>query len=142
MLSGIPAGASSAALPMRVLIMEDDDSIRRMVTVLLEARGFQVIATSNGQDALDRAAVQAPDICVLDLAVPGTYDGYEVIQRLRSAPLTARTPIIVLSARDEEASRTRVREAGADSFLAKPFSPGALLREIETVRQRSSKRPP
>ena len=122
--------------------MEDDDSIRRMVTVLLEARGFQVVATSNGLEAIERAGVLTPDLCVLDLAVPGAYDGSEVIQRLRATPNTARTPIIVLSARDEEASRTRVREAGAESFLAKPFSPGALLREIESVRQRSSKRPP
>jgi DNA-binding response OmpR family regulator len=122
---------------MLVLILEDDDSIRRMVTVLLEARGFQVQAASNGKDALDWSQVRPPDIAVLDLAMPGIYDGFEVIRRMRTSPLTAKVPIIVLSARDDEASRTRTRDAGADSFLAKPFSPGALLREIERVKRTS-----
>ncbi len=119
---------------MLILILEDDDSIRRMVTVLLEARGFSVLAASNGKDALDWAQVRPPDVAVLDLAMPGLYDGFEVIRRLRASPGTARTPLIVLSARDDEGSRSRARGAGADSFLAKPFSPGALLREIERFR--------
>jgi DNA-binding response OmpR family regulator len=125
---------------MLILILEDDDSIRRMVTVLLEARGFSVLAASNGKDALDWAQVRPPDVAVLDLAMPGIYDGFEVIRRMRGSPATARTPIIVLSARDDEASRTRAKDGGADSFLAKPFSPGALLREIERFRP-ASRRP-
>jgi len=119
---------------MLILILEDDDSIRRMVTVLLEARGFSVHAASNGKDALDWAMVRPPDLAVLDLAMPGLYDGFEVIRRLRTSPNTSHTPLIVLSARDDETSRTRARDAGADSFLPKPFSPGALLREIERFR--------
>ena len=119
---------------MLILLLEDDDSIRRMVTVLLEARGFSVQAASNGKDALDWAMVRPPDVAVLDLAMPGIYDGFEVIRRLRASDGTSRVPLIVLSARDDEASRTRARDAGADSFLPKPFSPGALLREIERFR--------
>jgi DNA-binding response OmpR family regulator len=122
---------------MLILILEDDDAIRRMVTVLLEARGFTVLAASNGKDALDWAQVRPPDIAVLDLAMPGLYDGFEVIRRLRASPLTVKTPLIVLSARDDEGSRARAKDVGADSFLAKPFSPGALLREIERFRPQS-----
>ena len=67
-------------------------------------------------------------------------DGFEVIRRLRISTSTARVPLIVLSARDDETSRSRAMTAGADSFLAKPFSPGALLREIERFRP-GSRRP-
>ncbi len=121
---------------MQVLVLEDDDSIRRMVTVLLEARGFEVVATASGKEAIDRAQMRVPDIAVCDLAVPGAFDGFEVIRRLRAMPQTASIPIIVLSARDDDESRRRAAEAGCDAFLAKPFSPSALLQELDAVRSR------
>jgi DNA-binding response OmpR family regulator len=132
-------GAGMQVLPvtgMQVLVLEDDDSIRRMVTVLLEARGFMVAATASGKDAVERAQVRTPDLAVCDLAVPGLWDGFEVIRRLRAGPTTSKVPIIVLSARDDDESRRRAAEAGCDAFLAKPFSPSALLQELDAVRLR------
>lgn len=120
---------------MHILVCEDQDSIRRMIEALIRARGYRVTAVASGAKAIDVAATDAPDVVLLDLMLPGEYDGFEVCRRMREDPATRRVPVIIISAMDDEASRDRASRAGATAFYAKPFSPTALLKEIE--RQQS-----
>ena len=118
---------------MRILVVEDQDSIRRMIEALVQARGYKVTAASSGVKALDMASVDPPDLVLLDLMMPGQFDGFEVCRRLRSEPTTHGIPIIVITAMDDESARRRATEAGANAFYTKPFSPIALLKEFERL---------
>lgn len=118
---------------MRILVVEDQDSIRRMIEALVQARGYKVTAASSGVKALDVALTEPPDLVLLDLMMPGQFDGFEVCRRLRAEPSTRSIPIIVITAMDDDAARTRATEAGANAFYTKPFSPIALLKEIERL---------
>jgi DNA-binding response OmpR family regulator len=125
--------------PLRILVLEDEDSIRRMISALVQARGFEVVAVGTGAKAIDEAAQLFPDVAILDLMVPGAYDGFEVIQRLRSMETTrAKIPVIVISALDDAKSRERATAAGATMYFVKPFSAIALLKELEAVKARSA----
>jgi DNA-binding response OmpR family regulator len=125
---------------MRILIIEDSDSIRRMIEALVSARGYEVDAVANGAKGLELAFEKAPDVILLDLNLVGPYDGFEVCRRVRANPLTRSTPVIVISALTDEESKKRATDAGCTAYYTKPFSPIALLKEIESlrVRQRSS----
>jgi two-component system cell cycle response regulator len=118
---------------MRILVVEDQDSIRRMIEALVQARGYKVTAASSGVKALDMASVEPPDLVLLDLMMPGQFDGFEVCRRLRAEAATRSIPIIVITAMDDDAARRRATEAGANAFYTKPFSPIALLKEIERL---------
>lgn len=118
---------------MRILVVEDQDSIRRMIEALVQARGYKVTAASSGAKAIDLAIVEPPDLVLLDLMMPGQYDGFEVCRRLRAETATQNIPIIVITAMDDDGARARATEAGANAFYTKPFSPIALLKEIERL---------
>lgn len=119
---------------MRILVCEDQDSIRRMIEALVQARGYQVTAVASGTKAIDVASQEPPDLVLLDLMLPGQYDGFEVCRRLRADPATRHVPVLVISALDDPASRERAAEAGATAYYTKPFSPIALLKEIERLK--------
>jgi CheY-like chemotaxis protein len=119
---------------MRILVVEDQDSIRRMIEALVQARGYQVTAVSSGAKAIDVAMTDAPDIVLLDLNLPGQYDGFDVCQRLRSDPGTRTVPVVIISAMDDDESRARATAAGATAYYTKPFSPIALLKEIDRLK--------
>ncbi len=119
---------------MRILVLEDEDSIRRMISALVQGRGFEVIACSTGVKAVDEALKDPPDVAILDLMVPGAFDGFEVCRRLRTNGPTSQTPIIIISALDDPESRRKATEAGATKFFAKPFSAIGLLKELEAVK--------
>ena len=94
---------------MRILIIEDSDTIRRMLEALLSARDDEVVAVGSAVEGLDNAYRFVPDVVVLDLNLPGAYDGFEVCARLRADPATRETPIVVVSSRADEESRRRER---------------------------------
>ena len=118
---------------MRILVVEDQDSIRSMISTLMRARGHEVVAVHNGSMALQHIAQFPPDAVLLDLMMPGPFGGIEVCKRVRSNPETARLPIVVVSAAAEDASRQEARAAGATAYHTKPFSPKALLQEIDQL---------
>jgi CheY-like chemotaxis protein len=118
---------------MRILVVEDQDSIRRMIEALIGARGYQVTAASTGTKAIDIALADPPDMVLLDLMLPG-HDGFEVCRRLRSDPGTRDIPILIISALDDPESRAKAAEAGATAYYTKPFSPIALLKEIDRLK--------
>ncbi|MEI9939779.1 MAG: response regulator [Pseudomonadota bacterium] len=119
---------------MRILVVEDQDSIRRMIEALVQARGYDVTAVASGTKAIDVASTNPPHLVLLDLSLPGQYDGFEVCRRLRADPQTANVPVVIISALDDQESRNRATEAGATSYYTKPFSPIALLKEIERLK--------
>ena len=119
---------------MRILVVEDQDSIRHMIEALVSARGHQVTAVDSGTKAIDIAITDPPDIVLLDMMIPG-HDGVEVCQRLRADERTKDTPVVIISALTDEDSRTKAADAGATAYYTKPFSPIALLKEIEHLEQ-------
>ena len=125
---------------MRILVVEDQDSIRRMIEALVQARGYEVTAVSSGAKAIDVAMTNAPDMVLLDLNLPGQYDGFDVCQRLRSDPATRTVPVVIISAMDDDESRARATAAGATAYYTKPFSPIALLKEIDRLKSLISTR--
>jgi DNA-binding response OmpR family regulator len=123
---------------MRILIIEDSDSIRHMIETLVSARGHQVEAVPSGAKGIDAAMARPPEAILLDLHLPGSFDGFDVCAKLRQSEATRVIPIIVISALADDASKVRALEAGATAFYTKPFSPTALLKEIESLPNRES----
>ncbi len=117
---------------IKVLLVDDEDSLRRVMKDLLERDGYQVSEARDGVQALYQVDRVGPDIIVLDLNLPG-LDGYGVLSHLRSRPATAAIPVIVLTAKGDEDNEVRVFELGADDFLTKPFRPRALSARLEAV---------
>lgn len=123
---------------MQILIVEDSDSIRHLIETLVAARGHRVEAVPNGAKGVDAALARPPDIILLDLFLPGSFDGFDVCRKLRAAESTRAVPIIVISSLTDEASKLRAADAGATAYYTKPFSPTALLKEIESLGSRES----
>jgi len=117
---------------VKVLLVDDEDSLRKVMRDLLERDGYDVSEARDGVQALDQIDRVGPDIIVLDLNLPG-LDGYGVLSHLRSRPATASIPVIVLTAKGDEDNEVRVFELGADDFLTKPFRARALSARLEAV---------
>jgi DNA-binding response OmpR family regulator len=122
-----------------VLVADDDDDILELVAFRLERAGYKVITARDGQQALAAAKEQRPDLAVLDVMMPG-LNGYEVTQQLRSGEATRDIPVILLTARVQEADVNRGFEAGADDYLRKPFSPQELRSRVQAIIARRSVR--
>jgi CheY-like chemotaxis protein len=116
-----------------ILIVDDDPLIRKLiVTTLQDVEGFRLLEASNGEAALEAAAQDRPQIVLLDYDMP-LLDGVETCRRLRSDPMTAHAAIIMLTGMSDAAAEERAIGAGADLFLAKPFSPLHLLRIVDDL---------
>jgi DNA-binding response OmpR family regulator len=120
------------AEPPLVLVADDDEDIRSLVTFRLERAGFRVIAAEDGDSALTLALERSPDLAVLDVMMP-RLDGYELTRRLREHEQTKSMPIILLTARAQEADVARGFEAGADDYIRKPFSPQELRARVQAI---------
>lgn len=119
----------------KILVVDDEPSIREIVTLYLKRSGYEVTTAADGQAAVDALAHQAFDLVVLDLMLPHV-DGLEITRRLRSAD---ETPIIMLTARSEETDRILGLELGADDYVTKPFSPQELVSRVRAVLRRSQR---
>ncbi len=128
------AGDGRAA-PKKVLLVEDEDALRRVMKDLLEREGFVCFEAADGVKALDEIDRAAPDIVVLDLNLP-RLDGYGVLSHLRARPATQELPVIVLTAKGDEDSEVRVFEFGASDYLTKPFRPRALSARLHSLLAR------
>jgi two-component system phosphate regulon response regulator PhoB len=119
----------------KILLVEDDASLIELVTYNLEKEGFDVVRTGDGEEALTLADEEKPDLVILDWMI-ANLSGIEVCRRLRRAPATANLPIVMLTARGDEADRIRGLETGADDYMTKPFSPRELIARIRAVLRR------
>jgi two-component system, OmpR family, alkaline phosphatase synthesis response regulator PhoP len=116
----------------RILIVDDEPEIVRLVADYLSAAGFAVVTARNGEEALARARGEAPDLVILDLGLPG-MDGLDVARALRR---TSDVPIIMLTARDDETDKLIGLELGADDYVTKPFSPREVVARVRAVLRR------
>ena len=112
-----------------VLVADDDEDIRALVSFRLRKSGYEVLEAGNGSDALRLARERTPALAVLDWMMPG-LTGVEVVEQLRADPATAHVPVVLLTARVQEADMARGLEAGADAYLKKPFSPKELSERV------------
>ena len=119
----------------RVLVIDDDPDVGRLVRLILELEGHEVVLTDDGLRGLAAAQHQRPDAIVLDLMMP-VMDGYEVLKQLQADPRTCDVPVVVLSAVTLRETRERVEGAGAVAFIAKPFDADQLSRAVASVIQR------
>jgi len=119
----------------RILIVEDDDVIARGMTRHLAAAGFDAVTVGNGETGLARLRFERPDVCVLDLMLPG-LDGWRFIEQARGEGIG--TPIVVVSARGTEHDRVHALEIGADDYLVKPFSMKELVARVAAVARRGT----
>jgi DNA-binding response OmpR family regulator len=117
----------------QVLVVDDDPLLVRLVRTHLEKAGYRVITAADGEQALEVAATELPDLVVLDLMLP-KLDGYEVCRRIREFSLV---PVVMLTAKGEPVDRLRGFEMGADDYLPKPFVPAELLARVRAVLRRS-----
>jgi two-component system KDP operon response regulator KdpE len=113
----------------RVLVVDDEPQIRRALGINLRARGYEVDLAPDGENALDVAARNHPDVVVLDLGLPG-IDGVDVIRGLRG---WSQVPIVVLSVRDAEGDKVAALDAGADDYVTKPFGMDQLLARLRAA---------
>ncbi|WP_030071088.1 response regulator transcription factor [Streptomyces natalensis] len=127
--------------PRRVLVVEDDPTVAEVVTGYLARAGYAIEHAADGFAALDRAAAFRPHLVVLDLMLPG-IDGLEVCRRLRRAADGPAVPVVMLTARGDEADRILGLELGADDYVTKPFSPRELVLRIGSVLRRAESAPP
>jgi DNA-binding response OmpR family regulator len=117
----------------RVLVADDDPLIQRLIRTHLDRAGFRVLSAADGEEALDVAAAEQPDLIVLDLMLP-KLDGFDVCKRIREFSLV---PVVMLTARGEQVDKLRGFEAGADDYLTKPFAFGELTARVQALARRS-----
>ena len=122
----------SAEIVPVVLIADDDEDIRALVSFRLERAGYSVVAARDGEEALELAIEHRPDVAVLDVMMP-RLTGLEVTRRLRAEDATSGMPVILLTARVQEADVARGFEAGADDYIRKPFSPQELRARVQAI---------
>jgi type IV pilus assembly protein PilB len=129
-------GDHSAGNKGCVLLVEDEEQLRRVMKDLLERDGYHIVEAGDGIAALEQVDRHNPDVILLDLNLPG-LDGYGVLSQVRSRPTTAGIPVIVLTAKGDEDNEVRVLQLGANDFLTKPFRARALSARLESVIQRA-----
>ena len=120
----------------RVLVVEDERDIAALVAYHLTKEGYRVRTAYTGQEALEAMGADRPDLVLLDLMLPG-FSGYEVLQEVRRRPEIAEVPVVVLTARRDEADRVQGLELGADDYVTKPFSPRELVLRVAAVLRRA-----
>jgi len=128
------------AKPKTILVADDEEDVLKLVGTNLKNAGFRVVDAKDGATALEKARSESPALVVLDLMLPG-MPGSEVCKALRSDSVTARIPIIMLTAKAEESDRIVGLELGADDYITKPFSPRELVLRVKSVIRRSSGEP-
>ncbi len=119
-----------------ILLIEDEPQMRRFLRITLRSQGYRLVESETGNDGLTQAATRNPDVVLLDLGLPD-LDGLEVTKRMRE---WMQTPIIVISAREQEQDKIHALDAGADDYLTKPFNAGELLARIRVALRHASRR--
>lgn len=114
----------------RILVADDDPVILRLIQVNLELEGYQVLTANNGQEAVDKATAEIPDLVILDIMMP-RLDGYQACEQLKAAETTKEIPIIFLSAKAQQGDIDKGKSYGVADYLTKPFDPSDLIDVVE-----------
>jgi CheY-like chemotaxis protein len=117
---------------VRVLVVDDSQPVRDLLSVNLQLEGFDVRAASDGQEGVELAAAWQPQVITLDVVMP-RLGGFEALERLRADPATAAIPVVIVTGRAQAADRSRGEALGADAYLAKPFEPNELVAVVSEL---------
>ena len=117
----------------KILIVDDQPEVSRLLEIVLRREGRQLLFAANGEEGLALATRELPDLVLLDLMMPGDLDGYAVTRHLRQDPATAGALIVVMTAKVREQDRQEALAAGADDYIAKPFEVLALKNKVERL---------
>ena len=115
-----------------MLVVDDDEVIRRLIAVNLQLEGFEVETAVDGQECLDKVADIDPDVITLDVMMP-RLDGWETAVQLRRSPGTAHIKVVLITARAQEDDKTHGAQVGADAYLTKPFDPNEMIRVVREL---------
>ena len=127
-----PRPVPSAPRPKTVLVCDNEEPLRALVTAALDGNGYRIVEARDGEESLALARAERPDVIVLDMMMPGR-SGLEVLAELRRDPAFEKTRVLMLTARAQAIDRTAAGEAGADRFVPKPFSPLELAATVEEL---------
>ncbi len=116
----------------KILIIEDDPAISRLVDYTLRHHGYEVTTATNGLEGIRKAHKEGPDLIILDVMLPG-MDGFEICHRLRSEPDTAHLLILMFSAKAQEIDKNTGLKVGADDYLPKPAAPAEIVKRVEKL---------
>ena len=116
-----------------ILIVDDKAEVRELVEVTLRVGDYRILQADNGDQAVEIAQAERPDLMLLDVMMPGGMDGFEVCERLKSDPATQGITIIMLTAKGQQVDKERGSQVKADGYYTKPFSPLELLQKVEDV---------
>lgn len=119
----------------KILIAEDERDIRELVTFTLQFAGYEVVAAGNGEEAVQLAQQEMPDLIILDVRMP-RMTGYEACALLKKGPKTAHIPVVFLSAKGQEVEIQTGLQVGADEYLLKPFAPDQLIAHVQKMLSR------
>jgi len=123
---------TEAPVVQTILVADDEPDIRELVAYRLTRSGYRVVEARDGEEALQLALEDVPDLAVIDVMMP-KLDGYDLTRRLRANESTSRLPVILLTSRAQEGDVTRGFDAGADDYLTKPFNPDELVVRVRAV---------
>jgi len=119
-------------MPKKILAVDDERHIVRLVEVNLQRAGYEVVTAYDGREALEKVKSENPDLVVLDVMMP-YMDGFEVLKHLKAEPETAEIPVIMLTAKAQDADVFRGWQSGVDCYLTKPFNPMELLTFVKRI---------
>jgi len=119
----------------KILVVDDEPSLREMLDDILTMEGFKVIKAKDGQEGLEKIYSESPDLVILDCSMP-VLDGYEVLERMRKDPVLYSKPVIMLTVLSGEFDEIKGLELGADDYITKPFKPAQLIARINSVLER------
>ena len=117
----------------KILIVDDQAEVRRLVEMTLKVGDYQVLQAKSGKEAIEIVRAEKPHLIIMDIMMPGDIDGLEATRVLKNDPETKDSKIIMLTAKGQETDREKGFEAGADDYFAKPFSPLELIKKVEEV---------
>lgn len=117
----------------KLLIVDDQTEIRELVRITLRSSDLTVIQADSGDKAVQVAGSEHPDLIIMDVDMPGTLNGFEAARALKSNPKTRDITIVMLTGKDRDEDRQKGKEAGADDYFTKPFSPLELIKKVEEV---------
>jgi len=116
----------------KILVVDDEVNITQILEFSMGAEGYEVITASNGEEAIDKARKEQPDLIILDIMMP-RIDGYEACRILKANPLTKNIPVVLLTAKGRDVDKRLGYEVGATDYIVKPFSPNKLLERINEL---------
>ena len=128
-------------MPKKILAVDDERHIVRLVQINLQKEGYEVVTASNGREALEKVKSEKPDLVVMDVMMP-EMDGFEALEQMKADPETANVPVIMLTAKAQDADVFSGWQKGADLYLTKPFNPAELLTFVKRIFSNQSEETP